>query len=193
MTALAFHDVTCVRGGRALFADLTFGIAAGEALVVTGANGSGKSSLLRLAGGLLAPASGTVTRSAHIALMSEAAALDRELTLAAALGFWAALDRDFHGPAEVRAAIDAVALAHLANVPVRLLSTGQRRRAALARVLVSAAPIWLLDEPANGLDLAAVERLEALVAAHRDTGGCVLVATHLPLAIPGAASIELAA
>lgn len=193
MTALAFHDVACLRGGRALFAGLTFGIAAGEALVVTGANGAGKSSLLRIAAGLLAPAAGTITRTAHLALMSEATALDREQTLAAALGFWAALDRDRHGAREVAAAIDAVALAHLAEVPVRLLSTGQRRRAALARVLVSAAPIWLLDEPANGLDAAAVERLEALIAAHRDGGGCVLVATHLPLAIPGAASIELAA
>jgi len=193
MTALAFHDVSCVRGGRALFAGLTFGIAAGEALVVTGANGTGKSSLLRLAAGLLAPTEGTVTRSAHVALMTEAAALDRDSTLAHALGFWAALDRDRQGPEEVSAALDRVALAHLAEVPVRLLSTGQRRRAALARVLVSAAPIWLLDEPANGLDVAAVERLEALIAAHRDGGGCVLVATHLSLAIAGAASIELAA
>ena len=193
MTALAFRDVACVRGGRALFTGLTFGIGAGEALVVTGPNGTGKSSLLRLAAGLLAPAAGTVTRFAHLALMAEHAALDRERTLGQALGFWAALDRTAHGAHEVAAALDAVALAHLAAVPVRLLSTGQRRRAALARVLVSAAPVWLLDEPANGLDFAAVERLEALIAAHRDAGGCVLVATHVPLAIPGAASIELVA
>ena len=193
MTALAFRDVACVRGGRALFAGLSFGIAAGEALVVTGANGTGKSSLLRVAAGLLAPAAGTVTRTAHLALMTETAALDGERTLAAALGFWAALDRVAHGAREVAAALDAVALAHLADVPVRLLSTGQRRRAALARVLVSAAPVWLLDEPANGLDVAAVERLEGLVAAHRQGGGCAIVASHVPLALPGAASIELAA
>jgi len=193
VTALAFRDVACIRGGRTLFADLTFGIAAGEALVVTGSNGTGKSSLLRVAAGLLAPAAGTVMRTAHIALMAEHAALDPERTLAQALGFWAALDREPHGPREVTEALDAVALAHLAQVPVRLLSTGQRRRAALARVLVSAAPVWLLDEPANGFDLAAVERLEALIAAHRDGGGCAVVATHVPLAIPGAATIELAA
>lgn len=193
MTALAFHGVTGVRGGRMLFADLSFAIGAGDALVVTGANGAGKSSLLRLAAGLLAPAAGHVARSARIALMAQAAALDGNRTLADALGFWAALDREPHGRADVLAALDAVGLAHLAAVPVRLLSTGQSRRATLARVLVSAAPVWLLDEPASGLDVAAVERLEWLLADHRAGGGCVLMTTHQPVAVPGAATIALAA
>ena len=88
-------------------------------------------------------------------------------------------------------ALDAVGLAALAAVPVRMLSTGQRRRVAMARVVASGAPIWLLDEPGNGLDAASLGRLEALIARHRGGGGIVLAATHLPLAIPGAQTIVL--
>jgi heme exporter protein A len=91
----------------------------------------------------------------------------------------------------VETALAAVALDSLAQVPVRLLSTGQRRRAALARVIASGAPVWLLDEPANGLDAASVGLLEAAIATHRDEGGVVLAATHLPLAMPGAQEIAL--
>ena len=186
MTAgLAFDRVACVRGGRMLFADVSFALGPGEAALVTGPNGVGKSSLVRIAAGLLAATEGRVSCDGGIALLGEGHALDPERRLGDALGFWAALD----GRAAV---LEPLGLAHLAQVPVRLLSTGQRRRAGLARVLASGAGVWLLDEPANGLDTDAVAMLEALVAAHRAGGGIALVATHTPVSLPGAVPVVLA-
>ena len=191
---LAFRDVTCARGGRVLFEGLSFAVLAGGAALVTGPNGVGKSSLIRVAAGLLKPAKGEVEAPAARALMAEAAALDAERQLGSALRFWAALDNDDSDPGlRVVAALEATNLSALAEVPVRLLSTGQRRRAALARVVASKAPLWLLDEPANGLDDASVRVLEALIAGHRVGGGIALVATHLPIEVPGAVPIVLGA
>jgi heme exporter protein A len=188
MSALAFDAVSAVRGGRTLFERLSFALGPGEAALVIGPNGAGKSSLVRVAAGLLTPASGAVVREGDCALLTEAHALDSELPLTRALGFWAALD----GRREAAsAALNALGLAKLCEVPVRMLSTGQRRRAAMARVVASGAPVWLLDEPANGLDDAAVATLEELIAEHRAGGGIALVATHLPIALPGAVSIAL--
>jgi heme exporter protein A len=188
MSLLAFDDVTCVRGGRRLFERLSFALEAGGAVLVTGPNGVGKSSLIRAAAGLLSPAVGQVEGEPARALLTEAAALDDELPLAKALGFWARLDGASDKLAE---ALDALALSDLADIPVRLLSTGQRRRAAFAHVVASGAPVWLLDEPANGLDNAAIARLENVVARHRASGGAILVASHTPIALPGAQAIEL--
>ena len=188
---LAFDAVACARRGRMLFEHLSFTLDAGEALLVSGANGAGKSSLIRVAAGLLAPVAGHVRTEGQCALLAEAAAFDTERVVAAALGFWARLDARPAPDARVAAALDALDLAALADVPVRLLSTGQRRRVGLARVLASEAEIWLLDEPANGLDTAAVARLEALIAAHRARGGIALVATHQPLALAAAQEIRL--
>lgn len=188
----AFRDVTCVRGGRRLFEHISFEVPPGAAVLVSGPNGVGKSSLIRIAAGLLRPADGEVTGPPHRALMAEAAALDAARSLGAALHFWATLDPAPASATErVAKALDAVGLAAIAAVPVRLLSTGQRRRAALARVVASGAPLWLLDEPANGLDVASVAMLEALIAAHRAGGGAVAVATHLPIALPDAIPVVL--
>ena len=168
---LRFESVTCRRGGRLLFENLNFHLGPGEALHVTGPNGSGKSSLIRVAVGLLRPERGTVERSA-LALADDRLALDRELPLAKALRFWGG---------DVERGLAALGLDPLAKVPMRLFSTGQAKRATLARVAGSGAPLWLLDEPANGLDSQSVERLSALIERHRESGGAVLAASHLPL------------
>ena len=175
MTALLrFENVTCRRGGRLLFEALNLEIASGTALHLGGPNGSGKSSLIRLAAGLLRADAGTIER-AELALVDEALALDRELPLRRALAFWSADAR------RLKEALDALDLTRLDHVPVRLLSMGQAKRATLARVAASMAPLWLLDEPLNGLDRDGVERLDALIAAHLLSGGAVLAASHAPL------------
>lgn len=178
---LAFEKVACFRGGRFLFEDLDLTLKPGEGMLVTGANGVGKSSLLRIAAGLLAPAAGRVAREGAVALSAEAVALDEDRSLFAALAFWAGLDGS--GDAAVALALAAIGLAPLADVPVRLLSTGQRRRATLARVIASKAGIWLLDEPASGLDTAALGELSAVMAGHLAAGGVILAASHQPLGI----------
>jgi heme exporter protein A len=186
LTLLELRAIACERGGRRLFEGLDLALGPGGAALVTGPNGAGKSSLIRLAAGLLRPAAGEALRHSSVALADEGLALDPKLGLAAALAFWARLDGG-----DSAAAMAAMGLAPLAEVPVRMLSTGQRRRAALARVVASGAPLWLLAEPANGRDGDGEARLEAAMAAHRAGGGAILAASHQPLALPGAARIEL--
>jgi heme exporter protein A len=178
---LRFDGVTCRRGGRLLFEDLDIQLGPGAALQVTGPNGSGKSSLIRLAAGLLAPERGTIERG-PLALADDALALDRELALEAALRFWGG---------DVHRGLSALGLAALAQVPVRLLSSGQAKRSALARIIASGAPLWLLDEPSNTLDSESWELLGNCLDRHRASGGAVLAASHSPL--PGEwATVELA-
>jgi len=177
---LRLDRVACVRGGRLLFEGLSLTLGPGEAALVTGPNGAGKSSLLRVAAGLLR-ASGTIERG-EAALADEHLALDERQRLGAALAFWTKRSG---------AGLAAMGLAPLGEVPVRMLSAGQRKRAALARVVASGAPLWLLDEPANGLDADGLARLEAAMAAHRAGGGAILAASHQPLALPAAATVAL--
>jgi len=190
-TSLTFSNLACVRGGRVLFKGLNATLGPGEALLLTGPNGVGKSSLLRLIAGLLPAYAGKVTYDGRLALSDENPALDPRLPLAKALGYWAGMDGT--GPGAVSDALDALDMARLAEVPVRLLSTGQRRRANLARVLASGADIWLLDEPGNGLDTASLALLERAIAAHRAQGGIVVVASHQPLGLTDAQALALEA
>ena len=171
---IRFEGAACVRGQRLLFEGFDLAIGAGEAVMALGPNGCGKSSLLRLAAGLLRPAAGRIERSVEVALADDALALDRERTLGGALGWWAGIDRGV-------AALDRFGVGHLADVPVRLLSTGQQRRARLARVAASGAALWLLDEPSNGLDTDGIDLLDGAIARHRADGGAVLAASHVAL------------
>ena len=168
-------DLACRRGERLLFRGLSLALGPGEALHITGANGVGKSSLIRILAGLLQPFSGTVEGSGAVGLLDERHALDPQVELGIALAFWQALDTG------VNEALDRVELRALSDVPVRYLSTGQKKRAALARLLGQRAPIWLLDEPLNGLDSGGVALVEALVAEHLAGGGLAVIASHQPL------------
>jgi heme exporter protein A len=168
---LRFDNVALRRGGRLLFEGMSFELRPGERLQVTGRNGSGKSSLIRLAGGLLSADRGRVDRS-PLALADDSVALDRELPLGRALQFW---------NASPERAMDALGLAYLGLVPVRLLSSGQLKRATLARVAASGAPLWLLDEPLSALDADGTRKLGLLVERHLESGGAVLAASHQQL------------
>jgi len=178
-------DLACRRGDRVLFARLSLALAPGEALHVTGPNGVGKSSLIRVLAGLLPAFSGTVERQGAAALLDERPALDPHLPLARALAFWERFDGH-------RAdAVARLGLETLRDVPVRFLSTGQKKRAALARMIAQQAPVWLLDEPLNGLDARAVTLVEQLVTEHCAAGGLAVVASHQPIALPGARTLAI--
>lgn len=182
---LAATELACRRGERLLFAGLSFALESGSACHVTGPNGVGKSSMIRILAGLLRPFSGSVERQGSMALLDQNPALDEHAPLGKALDFWRKLDR----AADVDPA--RLGLGDLLDVPVRYLSTGQRKRAALSRVLGQGAQVWLLDEPLNGLDTQAVALVEALVAEHMASGGIALVASHQPIAVPGMTSLHL--
>jgi heme exporter protein A len=198
---LIAEGLVCRRGGRLVFAGLDCRLPAGGALVLTGANGSGKSSLLRLLATLLEPAGGglswggaAVGRDAtrYRAALHYVGHLDATkpaLTAREMLEFWAAL-RGAAAPA-IEAALAAVGIETSADWPCRWLSAGQRRRLALARLIVAPAPIWLLDEPTAALDADGEARLVAAIAVHRAAGGRVALATHQPVAIPDADQISL--
>ena len=183
---LRMDNVACIRGGRLLFEGVGLDLAEGDAAVITGPNGAGKSSLVRLAAGLLRAAAGEVRRGGAVAIADDSLALDQRLSLGKALGFWARLDG-----ADATAGMEAMGLRALRDVPVRMLSSGQRKRAALARVVASKAPLWLLDEPLNALDDEGVERLSAAMAGHRSSGGAILAATHQRIDLPGAVEVRL--
>ena len=185
---LVAKDIACRRGERLLFRGLSLTCEAGDAVHVTGANGIGKSSLIRILAGLLRPFAGAVEREGEMGLVDERLALDVNLPLGEALAFWERLD----GGANPARAMNAMQLDTLVEVPVRYLSTGQKKRAALARLLNRDCPIWLLDEPLNGLDSQALNAFEGLVSSHCANGGIAIVASHQPIALPSPQIVHLA-
>ena len=189
LPSLSLDNVAVMRGNRILLHGLSVAARAGDVIWIRGANGCGKSSLLRLVAGLLTVMSGTIHSEGRMALADENMALDANVTLEAALRFWADMDG---ASADARdAALTAMDLQNLVHIPVRFLSTGQRKRASIARVLASNADIWLMDEPYNGLDSASCARLDQAIIARVASGGIVLVAAHQPPSINVAYSLIL--
>lgn len=185
--SLVADNLACRRGERLLFRRLSFRLEAGAACHVTGANGAGKTTLIRALAGLTTPYAGSVHREGALALLDERTGLDPALPLAKALAFWFALD----GAETSTAIMERLRLDALAEVPVRYLSTGQKKRAALARVIGQQAPVWLLDEPLSGLDAASQSLVSTLVREHCAGGGIALIASHQPLEVPGMTSFAI--
>lgn len=202
---LVGEDLACRRGEFLVFARVSFRLPAGAALVATGANGSGKTSLLRLLAGLTSPAAGKLAwggspveqdlpgHRSRLHYVGHQDAVKPGLTPRETLAFWAALRGCGMraGAAGLEAALAAFALTPLADWPCRWLSAGQRRRLALARLCVSEAPLWLLDEPLSSLDAENQSRLERLIASHRAAGGRVVLTTHVPVSIESALQLVL--
>jgi heme exporter protein A len=195
---LAAENVSCVRGGREVFGGLSFSVAAGEALIVTGHNGAGKSSLLRAIAGLVRLAQGKLTLHGGDAEMSvgEQAhylghldALKPGLSVLENIRFWAAY---FDG-GNAESALDAVELGTLGALPAAYLSAGQRRRLSLARLVAVPRPLWLLDEPTTALDVDAQARLAGLMRGHLAGGGIIIAATHGDVGLAGARELRLGA
>jgi heme exporter protein A len=186
---LAADNLACRRGERLLFRRLSFTLEPGAACHVTGANGAGKTTLIRALAGLTAPYAGSVTREGALALLDERTGLDPDLPLGKALAFWAGIDG--LGFLTQESCCDRLGLGNLLEVPVRYLSTGQKKRAALARVLGQSARLWLLDEPLSGLDTASQALVSALVHEHCAGGGMALIASHQPLDVPGMTSFAI--
>lgn len=185
---LVAKDLACRRGDRVLFRGLEFALEAGDALHIAGPNGVGKSSLLRILAGLLRPFAGSVECMDAIGLVDDNPALDPDLPLGRALAFWQGIDSCTMGSINA----EVMGIQALLDVPVRYLSTGQKKRAALARLLNQGTQVWLLDEPLNGLDVEARDKVDALIRLHCGGGGICLVASHQAIDLPGDRSLDLA-
>ncbi|HQT84700.1 MAG: heme ABC exporter ATP-binding protein CcmA [Acidiphilium sp. 37-64-53] len=195
---LEARSLAAIRGERLVFRDVSFSLASGGALLLIGPNGAGKSSLIRLLAGLTPPAAGDLLwqgdnalddpplHATRLCFVGHMDAIKPGLTVADNLGLARKRTRG-----DILAALATVDLDRFADLPARLLSSGQRRRLALSRLALSDAPLWLLDEPTTGLDAASVRRLERNFAGHRARGGMVIAATHLPLDLPGAVPFDL--
>lgn len=196
--SLEAYDIACERGGRVLFQGLNFELAPGEALLVSGPNGTGKTSLLRQLAGLLPLAAGQLVASGgpddtplpelchHVGHLNAAKSA---LSVRENLAFWT----DFLGQSgtALPEALEAFGLSALADVPAALLSAGQKRKLALSRLFTAPRPIWLLDEPSVSLDTASVKRLDDAIGNHLKAGGIAIVSSHVPLRTKFAQSITL--
>ena len=192
--------MACIRGERPVFSGVSFRLARGGALALVGPNGAGKSSLLRILAGFLKPAGGTLSWdgtpvdedwAAHRGRLHYVGHLDAvkpALTVAENLDGWAR----FRGAMRASpGALETLGIEGLADVPARFLSAGQRRRLAVARLVATPAPLWLLDEPTVTLDVDAAARVDAMIAAHRAEGGMAIVATHGEIALDGARRLDI--
>jgi heme exporter protein A len=199
---LAATGLACQRGGREVFAGVNFAVSSGEALTVSGRNGAGKSSLLRMIVGLVRLAGGKLTledgdpelsiaEQAHY--LGHQDAVKGSLSVAENLQFWAEyLAAGPNGtPGTIAESLESVGLARLAALPAAYLSAGQRRRLSIARLIAVPRPIWLLDEPTSTLDAAAVDRLTDLMRAHLAAGGLIVAASHGPIGLDGSRQLPL--
>ena len=195
---LSADNLTCVRGGRTVFTGLSFAVSAGEALTITGRNGAGKSSLLRMLAGLVRVAGGrlalqggeaeaSIAEQAHY--LGHQDALKSSLSVRENLAFWV----DYLGGHRktLTDALDAVGLGPLSALPAAYLSAGQRRRLSIARLTAVQRPIWLLDEPTSALDAPSQERLAGLMQTHLATGGIIVAATHGPIGLSATRDLRL--
>lgn len=197
-TCFSVTNLACLRGGRLVFRDLAFEIASGEAVVLTGPNGSGKSSLLRVLSGLIEPIAGQLlwngnemdaaSHRDHVAMIGHADAIKPALSVREDLTFWAAMN--FSG-IPIDAAIAATGLNAQVDLPGQYLSAGQRRRLALARLMLAEADLWLMDEPSVGLDTPSVNGLRTMIADHRSRGGMVIAATHIDLGLGDIGALDM--
>src|SRR5215813_13352944 len=194
---LEADGLACTRGGREVFRGLSFGLAAGEAMIVTGRNGAGKSSLLRIIAGLIRISAGRLEFDGGAPDMSVAEqchylghqdAMKPSLSVGENLRFWTA----FLGASRaVGPALDAVDLGHLADLPAAYLSAGQRRRLSIARLVAAPRPIWLLDEPASALDTPSQKKLAELMSTHLSGGGMIVAAAHGPIGLDHVRELNL--
>ena len=204
MVGLSVENLVCVRGERTIFSGLSFRLRGGDALVLSGRNGAGKSSLLRVLAGLLPPAGGRIAwegtdvgrdkdaHRAHVRFVGHADAVKPALSVSENLYPWAVLWGGRAAAAErIASALDHFGISQLGETPGRWLSAGQRRRVALARLLLAPAPLWLLDEPRTALDTDAAARLDSAVERHRKGGGMVVIALHEGARPPGALPLDL--
>jgi heme exporter protein A len=200
ISSLTAEKLACTRGTRRLFEGLSFRVTAGQALALEGANGAGKTSLLRLIAGFLPQAAGRVfvteggneiaepeERGKHIGWLGHHDALKASFTVSEQLAFFGKL---YGGDGDHAALLEQVGLTRQAELPCRYLSAGQRRRLALARLLLTQRPLWLLDEPFAALDVAGKSLIARLIALHCGQGGIVIAATHDPLGL-GNESLKL--
>lgn len=188
MTLLAVQDLAVARGGLRTLEGVSFSLEAGQALILRGPNGLGKTTLLRTISGLQQPVAGQIVmEDDQVAYAAHADGLKGALTAAENLRFWS---RVFNG-GDVATALTAMNLHDLADRPAASLSAGQKRRLGLARLLVSRRPVWVMDEPTVSLDQAAVARFAEIVRNHLQAGGAALMATHIDLGIEGATVLDL--